>query len=160
MSDGTTNGTALVVDVCPGTKGSNPYNNVPKNAYIAFSADDGIHGEELWLAHKKADQWSAQLVKDIAPGQDHSEPYDLVWTDDTRAFFAATAPEIGREVFELNVNAVPISDGIMAHDLRPRESRGTKSNSASRPPEGSSETRSARFSRSSAAIHSSMPTSS
>ncbi len=128
VSDGTVNGTALVADVCPGAKGSNPYNSVPKNAYIAFSADDGVHGEELWLAQKKTDQWSAQLVKDIAPGPDNSEPYDLVWTDDTRAFFAATAPEIGREVFELNVDAILIGDGITAHDLRPRESRGTKSN--------------------------------
>jgi hypothetical protein len=42
---------ALVADIAPGTAGSNPAHMVVMNNslnFAAFSADDGVHGAELW----------------------------------------------------------------------------------------------------------------
>ncbi len=116
-SDGTEEGTMMIADVCPGNTGSNPYNNIPHETFIAFSANDGVHGEELWLARFKSGRWSADMVKDIAPGAANAEPYELIWTDETHAYFVATDPAIGRELFQLTVHMDPRSSKVTAFDL-------------------------------------------
>ena len=72
-SDGTTAGTVLVKDINPGlTAGypnvpasSEPYGLTALDGQLLFTANDGIHGDELW----KSDGTAAGtvLVKDIAP---------------------------------------------------------------------------------------------
>ncbi|MBI3386224.1 MAG: hypothetical protein HY027_00640 [Deltaproteobacteria bacterium] len=67
---------------------SNPYNFVTIDGISYFSADDGIHGRELW----RTDGTSAgtYLVKDVWLGDEGSEPLSL--TDvDGRLFFVAAS---------------------------------------------------------------------
>ena len=49
ITDGTSSGTRLLADLAPGTLGSKPsaFHRAGKNLF--FSADDGMHGAELWL---------------------------------------------------------------------------------------------------------------
>ena len=48
MTDGTTDGTKLAVDINPGPDGSGPWSLVLSGKQLFFTADDGDHGEELW----------------------------------------------------------------------------------------------------------------
>jgi ELWxxDGT repeat protein len=67
----------LVADIWPGRKASSPrYFQVFSNA-LYFSADDGVHGRELWrTSHDilQQDQYATELVKDIFPGSRGSNP--------------------------------------------------------------------------------------
>src|SRR5688500_14331747 len=56
----------LFADVNPGFASSNPESLVDAGGTLYFSADDGVHGTELW----KTDGTAAGtgLVKDIQPG--------------------------------------------------------------------------------------------
>ena len=108
VSDGTAEGTQLVKDIYPG---EDPYGN--KNAssphYLTefdgklyFTADDGVHGEELFVSDGTAE--GTQLVKDIYPGEDpygnknSSAPSDLVEFKD-KFYFAANDGVHGNELF-------------------------------------------------------------
>jgi ELWxxDGT repeat protein len=48
QSDGTEAGTVMVRDIYPGSTGSNPTNLVSMNNKLYFTADNGVHGRELW----------------------------------------------------------------------------------------------------------------
>ncbi|MCC6154153.1 MAG: protein kinase [Candidatus Hydrogenedentes bacterium] len=125
ISDGTTEGTKLLTDLLHGPDGSNPYNNIPNGKYILFSGDNGIDGEELWLATHNPEEWTVQMVKSIAIGPTSSEPYDLVWVDNTHAYFVATDPAIGRELFLVDVAGSPLMDAVTSYDLNPNNAQGT-----------------------------------
>jgi ELWxxDGT repeat protein len=122
ISDGTTKGTRMLEDLLAGPDGSIPYNNVPNGKYLAFSGDDGIVSEELFLATRNPSGWTVELVKDIAPGSLRSEPYDLVWVDETHAYFVATDPALGRELFLMDVTVAPRENGVTSYDLNPAQS--------------------------------------
>jgi len=47
-SDGTPNGTVLVKDINPGSAASNPALLTLAAGHLFFTADDGVHGTELW----------------------------------------------------------------------------------------------------------------
>ncbi len=72
-TDGTTLGTTLVKDVCPGTCSAfslpldpeNPQLRV-LNGRLVFVAGDGVHGRELWTSD--GTEAGTRLVKDIYPG--------------------------------------------------------------------------------------------
>ncbi|HEX5753913.1 MAG TPA: ELWxxDGT repeat protein [Archangium sp.] len=100
-SDGTTEGTVLVKDVLPGT-GSAIYSYgfsemLPVGTALFFTANDGIHGEELWKTDGTAE--GTVLVKDIFPGRSGSSLYDLVDLGGT-LFFTAEDGVHGRELWK------------------------------------------------------------
>lgn len=47
-TDGTSGGTALFMDICPGAGDSSPANFVAAGSNLFFSASDGVHGQQLW----------------------------------------------------------------------------------------------------------------
>ena len=72
-SDGTEAGTVMVKDVRPGIEGSidgNYLSMIAANGTLFFSANDGIHGEELWRSN--GSEADTLLVKDINPGPNSS----------------------------------------------------------------------------------------
>jgi ELWxxDGT repeat protein len=72
-SDGTEAGTFLVADIRPGADSSMDTSYAPLGAIgelVFFRANDGIHGEELWVTD--GTEAGTRMVKDINPGTDGS----------------------------------------------------------------------------------------
>ncbi len=85
----------LVADIYPAATGATPNNSFPSdmtnvNGEIYFSANDGVHGVELW----KSDGTAAgtMMVKDIDPAQpvppNSSFPFDLAAVNGALEFYA------------------------------------------------------------------------
>jgi ELWxxDGT repeat protein len=102
VSDGTAEGTQLLVDLYPGESnygskyGSNPSNLVEFNGKLYFTADDGVHGNELFVSDGTAE--GTQLLVDLRPGENSSSPSNLVEFND-QLYFAANNGENGNELF-------------------------------------------------------------
>jgi ELWxxDGT repeat protein len=76
----------LVADVNPGLLPSYPeYLTVVKGT-LFFTADDGVHGKELWKSN--GTPAGTKLVKDIIPGSEGSYPDNLVNVNGTLYFLA------------------------------------------------------------------------
>jgi ELWxxDGT repeat protein len=90
-SDGTASGTRLVKDVRPGYTGSVEQNRPPTMASaggrLYFTADDGVHGFELWTSDGTAA--GTKLVRDIWPGSFDGVRYSEVVGIDGVAYFSA-----------------------------------------------------------------------
>ncbi len=73
-SDGTTDGTRMVSDICPGPCGGfeSPGGLLAFRGRLYFGADDGIHGKEVWTSG--GTPGSTVLLKDIEPTSTGSEP--------------------------------------------------------------------------------------
>ncbi len=76
----------MVKDIRPGPKGSRPTGLARIAGTLYFSANDGVHGYELW----KSDGTAAGTVRvdDIRPGPKGSRPAYLTAVDDTLFFVA------------------------------------------------------------------------
>ena len=112
VSDGTAEGTQLLVDLRPGSSnygdnyGSNPYNLVEFNNKLYFTANDGESGTELFVTDGTAE--GTQLVADINPNSGYrfgsgSYPSELTVVGD-ELFFAADDGSVGTELFRLTFN--------------------------------------------------------
>jgi large repetitive protein len=107
----------FVRDINPGGPGSAPADLVAMNGQLFFTADDGIHGRELWLSN--GTPGGTHLVKDINPGTTGSNPLYLTVVRTAvgnRLFFSADDGLRGRELW--------VSDGTMlgthiARDINP-----------------------------------------
>ncbi|MBZ0112952.1 MAG: hypothetical protein K8J08_10855, partial [Thermoanaerobaculia bacterium] len=114
-TDGTPEGTLPLGDLRPGGVGSfvfrtgRPYGPVhlfvddggfvPVGNQVFFSADDGVHGEELWVSD--GSPGGTQSLGDLFPGPTPSTP---LWLTQVGGglFFVATTPAYGRELWFSN----------------------------------------------------------
>jgi ELWxxDGT repeat protein len=96
-TDGTEAGTFLLKDILPGPQGSfgNDDDDQSANFFGAdvagkmlFSADDGVHGFEVWKTD--GTQAGTVLVKDIDPGPDGSSPHEMIAFHGVLLFAAAS----------------------------------------------------------------------
>ena len=86
----------LVKDINP-TGASNPRDFIDVDGTLYFTANDGIHGRELWKSD--GTQLGTTLVKDIRPGAGGSWASDLTKVGD-RLFFVANDGVHGRELWK------------------------------------------------------------
>jgi ELWxxDGT repeat protein len=95
-SNGTAAVTFLVLDINPGTGGSNPKLLTNVNGTLFFQADDGTHGLELWESNGTAA--GTFLVKDTYPGSNGGNPTYLTNMNGT-LFFSANDGTHGAELW-------------------------------------------------------------
>lgn len=105
ITDGTAPGTQLVKDINPGTSGcGTDLIAVPDlltvfNNKVYFLADDGTHGQELWVSDGTAA--GTMMLKDINPGVEGSYPLYLKVFNEKLVFQAYT-PGNGAELWTTN----------------------------------------------------------
>ena len=116
-SDGTPGGTRLVEDIRPGPEGSDLLVNSIQSTVVGrrlyFSADDGVHGHELWRSD--GTPGGTRLVEDIRPGPEGSMPGGLKPLDG-QLFFSADDGTHGREPWRSEGTA---GDTILLADVFP-----------------------------------------
>ncbi len=99
-SDGTIAGTYLLVDLCAGACGAawlQSYLQLAASSELVyFAADDGVHGQELWVTDGTAA--GIRLVRDLAPGLRSSQPSNFTAVGN-RVFFTADDSVHGRELW-------------------------------------------------------------
>ncbi|MFL5342489.1 MAG: ELWxxDGT repeat protein, partial [Gemmataceae bacterium] len=117
-SDGTATGTHLVKDINPSsapspqyTTGTGPIYLSELDGGIAFLADDGVHGRELWVSDGTAA--GTHMVEDINPGP---APLVPTTTDNMMMYFPSLATSGGKVYFAAD-------DGT--HGVEPWVSDGT-----------------------------------
>lgn len=103
-----------LADLYPGAPGAEPRELVHGEGVLFFTADDGVHGRELWKSSGTGGPGTF-LVSDIWPGGMGSDPRDLTVVGDL-LFFTADDGVHGRELW--------VSDGTAAgthlvKDIRP-----------------------------------------
>lgn len=80
---------------------------------VYFSADDGLHGRELWSVDESG---RCIMVSDLVIGEEGSNPESLMDVGNGRLFFSAETIELGREPYLCGVQA---SGPVLIGDLRP-----------------------------------------
>lgn len=65
-SDGTTAGTSIVADICPGLRGSGPSHLIAWGGSVFFQADDCAAGPELWVSDGTEE--GTEMLADVRPG--------------------------------------------------------------------------------------------
>jgi ELWxxDGT repeat protein len=118
VSDGTPAGTILLKDINPGANSffSGSYYSssfIVSNNRLFFVADDGTHGEELWVSD--GTPAGTVLVKDIYPGGNPSSPGNLTSFNDT-IFFTADDGTHGTELWKTDGTA---AGTVLAKDVYP-----------------------------------------
>ncbi|HYO71944.1 MAG TPA: ELWxxDGT repeat protein, partial [Archangium sp.] len=94
----------LLRDIRPGASGSEPEGLVRGAEGLFFTADDGVHGRELWVSSGTGGPGTFR-VEDLRPGLDSAEPNELTVAGG-RVFFTADDGVHGRELW--------VSDGTAA----------------------------------------------
>src|SRR6185295_14166193 len=113
-SDGTAAGTTVLRDL---TLSDSTDDNVgptffqPAAGRLFFTADDGIHGFELWQTDGTPE--GTRMVQDIAPEGASSYPEDLTLAGD-RLFFSADDGTTGQELWVLPLTGPPCQPSAVA----------------------------------------------
>jgi ELWxxDGT repeat protein len=113
VSDGTAEGTQLLVDLNPAKNAevflnsSFPSDLMVFDNKLYFAANDGVHGNELFVSDGTAE--GTQLVADLNPGENSyggnndSDPVNLTVVGD-ELFFSANNGSTGAELFKLTAD--------------------------------------------------------
>lgn len=96
-----------VADIFTGAPGSAPADLVNMGGKLFFSADDGIHGRELWTSDGLPGATHTFMVKDINPGQTGSNPLYLTVVGN-QLFFSADDGLHGQELWVSNSQGTQI----------------------------------------------------
>lgn len=107
VTDGTTEGTHLVLDIRPGPDSSTPSSLMVFDNELYFAANDGTNGEELWKTDGSAS--GTIMVDDINAGSGSSSP-TLFAVLGTELIFSANDGSTGVELFK--------SDGTSASQIK------------------------------------------
>jgi ELWxxDGT repeat protein len=99
VSDGTPEGTRLLADLRPDGGGSKPTAFAAFGGAVYFSADDGVHGRELWRTNGTA--VGTKLVADFIRGPGSGSP-GLLTASSAGLFFQARTLEHGVELWHLD----------------------------------------------------------
>ncbi|MCB9919332.1 MAG: hypothetical protein H6832_13095 [Planctomycetes bacterium] len=83
------------LDIRPGAASSDPRDLVTYRSRIFFSADDGVHGRELWRTSTTGS--SVVLIKDVNPGLSSGMIVGTLVSTDTRLYFAGVTAAEGVE---------------------------------------------------------------
>jgi ELWxxDGT repeat protein len=94
---------ALIKDINPGSPSSNIWTMMSASGQVFFNADDGVHGNELWVSDGTAD--GTHMVKDLNP----SGGVMLLATDGKRLYFA-----MNDEDFAADKGYLYVTDGSSA----------------------------------------------
>lgn len=121
-SDGTPQGTTMLVDINVGAGSSNPNSLVNVNGVLYFAANDGVNGNELWRSDGTVE--GTQMVRDLFSGTysvgyqsfpNSSNPTQLTNVDG-KLFFTARNGVSGVELWSSDGT----SDGTaMVRNIRP-----------------------------------------
>ena len=90
-----------VININP-SGNSNPENFIEFNGKLFFTANDGTHGEELWMSD--GTQAGTQMVSDIRPGSFSSNPFYLT-VFDGELYFSANDNVNGTELWKTDGTA-------------------------------------------------------
>jgi ELWxxDGT repeat protein len=121
VSDGTPDGTHLLLDVVPGTGNSYPYNFASAGGSVYFLDYDNQHGGEPWVTDGTPE--GTHRVADLEPGIGSSNPGQFLQAGN-RVFFTATTSANGTELWALPLSPAP---GLTVDDVRVTEGdSGTK----------------------------------
>lgn len=112
---------SMVVDVAEGELNGSPgsFGNmeIVHDNILYFSANDGVHGSELWSYNLITD--TTRLVADINSGANSSYPgYWLVVVHESTIYFDAGTEEWGRELWAYDTAT---NDYWMVADINPQE---------------------------------------
>ena len=102
VTDGSSAGTNIFADLVPGSGSSYPHNFANSDSTLFFAAYTDQNGVELWGANA---QGFSQLVLDISPGPQHSNPFGGGFVNGSFLFFA-DKDTLGREIFKTDKNVI------------------------------------------------------
>lgn len=97
-----------VADIAPGVASSSPKNFAIYNNKLYFAADDGVHGEELWVYDGSS---PPQMVADLVAGDEPSVPEELTVFKGKLYFTSIKAGE-GKQLWVYNGTTAVHLNGV------------------------------------------------
>ncbi len=120
-SDGTEAGTVMLKDILPPSHDSFPNDLTDVDGMLFFTADDAVHGRELWASNLTTD---AAVLLDIRPGSGGSWPG---WMTSVGGRLLFTADD-GTHGCELWTSDGTPEGTVMVNDIRPGSGSSQPSN--------------------------------